>query len=284
MNCGNDERHDGEHPDVESAAFRKAAVPAPLIPHSFCSPELLAHILYEKYCEAVPLYRQEQDFASKGVKLSRTTMANWVIYAAENRFRPIWERMRTELLAGGVIHADETVVQVLNEPGRKASSDSRMWVYCRINGRSNILFEYQPTRSGDHALRFLGGHSGFLVCDGFDGYNKLKNVTRCGCWAHVRRKFVDALPDDEELLKTSQAAVGVEYCNRLFKLEREFAALNPEERHAKRQEQSKPVLDGFFAWLDTLRPSGGTKLSKAAGYAKAEKQYLYAYLQSPDIK
>lgn len=152
-----------------------------------------------------------------------------------------------------------------------------------MNDRSNILFEYRPTRSGDYAARFLGGYSGFLVCDGFDGYNKLKNVTRCGCWAHVRRKFVDALPNDKELLKTSQAAVGVEYCNRLFKHEREFAALPPEKQQKERQAQSKPVLAGFFAWLDKLRPSGGTKLSKAAGYAKAERRYLYAFLQSPDI-
>lgn len=86
----NDESRDRDLPDIESATFRKAVVPAPLIPHSFCSPEMLAHILYEKYCEAVPLYRQEQDLASKGVKLARTTMANWVIHAAESRFEPIW--------------------------------------------------------------------------------------------------------------------------------------------------------------------------------------------------
>lgn len=97
-----------------------------------------------------------------------------------------------------------------------------MWVYCngKVNEHSNILFEYQPTRNGDHAARFLVDYSGYTVCDGFDGYNKLKKAKRCGCWSYVRRKFVDALPNDKALLATSTAAKGVEYCNALFMLER----------------------------------------------------------------
>ena len=143
-------------------------------------------------------------------------------------------------------------MQVLREPGKKAKTDSRMWVYCagKLGGHANILFEYRPTRNGDHAAKFLGGFAGYLVCDGYDGYNKVGNVTRCGCWAHVRRKFVEALPTDKELLPTSQAAVGVEWCNRIFLLERGFAKLSAEERLKSRREQTKPVLDGFFAWLD----------------------------------
>ena len=283
--CGEDESLDANRLDVPAPVFRKATAPLPLMEHSYCSPELLAHIIYEKYAKAVPLYRLEKDFASMGVKLSRTTMANWVIYAAKTFAAPVWAKMKAELLSGNVIHADETVVQVLHEPGKKAKTDSRMWVYCaaKSSGRSNILFEYAPTRNGDHAKRFLGDYKGYLVCDGYDGYNKLIEVTRCGCFAHVRRKFVEALPTDKELLPTSKATEGVEWCNQLFILEREFAELSPEERHRKRQEQSKVVLDGFFAWLLTVNAAGGTKLSKAVHYALNERKYLYAFLQDPAI-
>ena len=150
VSCGKDESHDKEHADIAPCSIRKASVPEAMLPHSFCSPELLAHIVYEKYCNAMPLYRLEKDFAAKGVKLSRTTMANWMIYAASAFGKPVWEQMKAELLGSSVIHADETVVQVLNEPGKKAKTDSRMWVYCngKLGEHSNILFEYQPPGMG----------------------------------------------------------------------------------------------------------------------------------------
>ena len=274
--CGNDESKDAELSDIEKAVFKKAVSPDPLIPHSFCSPELLAHIIFEKYCQAVPLYRQEKEYKALGVSLSRTTMANWIIYAAKVFAKPVWNAMKAELLKGNVIHADETVVQVLHEPGKKATTGSRMWVYAspKTAGHSNILFQYAPTRNGDNAVKFLGDYNGYVVCDGFDGYNKLVNVTRCGCFAHVRRKFVEALPTDKDLLPTSKAAEGVTWCNRLFTLEREYEKLAPDEKQKQRQEQSKKILDGFFAWLDTVNPNGGTKLAKAVQYAKNEKACL----------
>lgn len=127
-----------------------------------------------------------------------------------------------------------------------------------------------------------------------DGYNKLKSAARCGCWAHVRRKFVDALPTDKELLATSAAAKGVEYCNRLFRLERRYAGedekgnrigepMTAEQRYIERQTQSKAVLDEFFAWAEGIEASGGTKLAKAVSYARAEKKYLYRFLELGEI-
>lgn len=294
--CGMDESRDADLPDIEKCHIRTAEVPEPMIPHSFVSPELLAHIVYEKYCNAMPLYRLEKDFAAKGANISRTTMANWIITASQLWVKPVWEQMHKELVESSVIHADETVVKVLNEPGRKAKTDSRMWVYCngKVNDHSNILFEYQPTRNGDHAAKFLGDYSGYAVCDGFDGYNKLKKAKRCGCWAHVRRKFVDALPKDKDLLATSAAAKGVEYCNRLFLLERKYSGenekgnritepLSTEQRYMERQTHSKVVLDEFFTWVEGLAVSGGTKLAKAVSYAKSEKKYLYRFLESGEI-
>ena len=98
----------------------------------------------------------------------------------------------------------------------------------------------------------------------------------------MRRKFVDALPLDEAAIETSVSAVGVAWCNKIFVLEREMAELSSEERAIKRQEQLKPALDGFFAWVDTVTAAGGTKLAKAIQYAKNEKKYLYTFLDHPD--
>ncbi len=285
--CGEDESQDALYPDVPAPLFKKAVAPSPMIPHSFCSPELLAHILYEKYVMAVPLERQSKDFKAMGISLSTATLANWVIYAGENFMKPIYSRMKSELLTCSVIHADETVVQVLHEPNKKAKTGSRMWVYCagKYEGHSNILFEYSPTRNGANAQKFLDGYNGYLVCDGYDGYNKLCDVTRCGCWAHARRKFVEALPTDKALLATSRAAEGVEICNDIFRIERELeeSKLSFEERHKQRQERSKPILDGLFAWLNKQTPVGGSKLAKAIQYCLNEKAYLYRFLEDGHV-
>lgn len=283
--CGKDETKDNKLTEIESQNIRKAKVPEPFIPHSFCSPELLAHIIHDKYILSIPLNRQEKEYASKGAIISRTTMANWIIYASEKYFRPIYTKMKQILFESDVIHADETVVQVLNEPGKKAKTDSRMW--CYTNGKQSentvVLFEYAPTRSGDNAARFLGNYSGYLVCDGYDGYNKVIGAKRCGCYAHARRKFTDALPTDPNLATTSAAAKGIEYCNRLFSLENQYENLTSEERQKKRQEESKPLLDEFFAWAETIELSGKTGLSKAVQYLKNEKRYLYTFLEDGNV-
>lgn len=294
--CGEDESQDANYSDVPAPVFKKATVPAPMIPHSFCSPELLAHILYEKYVMAVPLERQAKDLKAMGMRLSTATLSNWVIHAAEHFMKPIYAEMKENLLKSSVIHADETVVQVLNEPNKKVKTDSRMWVYCagKYEKHGNILFEYSPTRNGENARRFLGAYSGYVVCDGYDGYNKLTDATRCGCWAHARRRFVEALPTDKALLANSVAAKGVELCNEIFLLEREFEGkdergaqiktpLTADERYTERQERLKPILDGLFVWLSELPISGGTKLARAVQYCLNEKPYLYRCLENGNI-
>lgn len=277
----------GEHPETstEPCNIIRAKAPKPMIPHSFCSPEMLSHITYEKYCKAVPLHRQEKDFRSKGIPLLKATMSNWVCTAAEKWGLPIWEEMRRMLLLGEISHADETVTQVLHEEGRKATTDSRMWVYCngKENDRNIVVFEYQPTRGGEHPARFLSGYEGYLVCDGYDAYNAVTGAVRCGCWAHTRRKFVEAMPGDKELQKSSVAAKAVEYCNKIYHEENLLKELSAEERYEQRLVKVKPLLEAFFAWLETLPVSGKGKLAKAIGYALNEKTYLCRFLEDGNI-
>lgn len=284
--CGLNPENDANHTnDIEKCNIRCAAYPQPMIPHSFCSPELAAHIIYEKFAKAVPLYRQEKDFNSKGVPLLRATMSDWVCIAAEQWCLPVYKKMRALLIAGNIIHADESVLQVLHEAGRKATTDSRMWVYCngKMNDRSVIIFEYQQTRGGIHPARFLKGFTGFLICDGYDAYNSVTGTKRCGCWTHTRRYFVEALPKDKSAYSTSVAAKAVNFCDRIYHEEGLLAELTAEERYNQRLVKVKPLLDAFFSWLDAQNISGKGKLAKAVGYALNEKKYLYTFLDDGNV-
>ena len=191
----------GMNPEIstEPCNIIRAKHPEPMISHSFCSPELLAHIVYEKFGKAVPFHRQEKDFKSKGIPLLKATMSNWVCIVAEEWCSPVVQKMKELLLSEKIIHADETVFQVLHEEGRKTTTDSRMWVYCngKINDRNNIIFDYHPTRKSENAVRFLGKFAGFLICDGYAAYNALVNTKRCGCLTHIRRYWVNTLPKDK---------------------------------------------------------------------------------------
>ena len=164
--------------------------PVALIKHSLASPSTVAYIMTQKYVDGLPLARQEKIWAREGISLSRATMANWVIQCSEVWLKPLYKHMKQELLTHSVIHADETVVQVLKEDGKPATSESRMWLYASaaLLQHQVRIFEYQPDRSGKRAESFLRGFTGCLVTDGYAGYNLVKNVTHCGCWAHARRK------------------------------------------------------------------------------------------------
>ena len=144
----------------------------------------------------MPLYRQEKDWKEYGAAVSRTTLANWIIYSAEHYFRPLYDYFHRQLLQRKFLMADETRVQVLKEPGRSAESQSFMWLY--RTGEDGLpvilLYGYTPKRSGDNAADFLDGFQGYLETDGYQGYNKVSGIKRCSCWAHIRRYFVDAIP------------------------------------------------------------------------------------------
>ena len=261
----------------------KPEMPAPLLPHSYVSASLVTEIIVRKYADGLPLYRQEQMWRREGFPLQRGTMANWIIEIAERYFSIIWQALKEELLRQAVIHADETELQVLKEPGRNPSSESRMWVYAssrRANAQVRI-FEYQETRSGDHAAAFLKGYCGIVISDGFSGYDKLKNVTRGGCWAHARRAWRDALPEGATL-ENSKAAQGIQFCDRLFRMEKLYADRSDEERMKLREKRAARLLNEYWAWLDTIkRPTG--KLEDAVHYSLNQKEYLTAFLKHGEM-
>lgn len=273
----------------DSVPVVKADVPAPVIKNSgIASPSLVAYILSNKYGLALPLYRQEQEFKRLGIDISRQTMANWIIFVATVWLVIIYDMLKEEIVKNDILHADESKVQVLRELGRKATQKSFEWMYHtgRDAQKPIALFEYKPTREGQNAIDFLAGFSGYLHCDGYIGYKKLEEhgVIIVECWAHVRRKFTDALKLlPQNARAESQAAIGVKYCDALFKLERKYDEenLTHEEREKRRKLESEPLADEFFAWVETLLPGASSKtaLGKAIIYASNQKEWLKNFLK-----
>ena len=234
--------------------------------------------------QGVPLYRQEQQFERLGIALSRQTVSNWLVQVSHRLLQPMYERMHEHLLQRDILHADETTLQVLKEPGRPADSTSYMWLYrTGREGPPIILYDYQTTRAGKHPERFLKGFKGWLHVDGYAGYHKVANATLVGCWSHARREFDEALKALPENMKSQPGAAqeGLVYCNRLFAIERELAETTPAERYKEREQRSQPVLKEFHAWLKQTRPKVLPKsaLGKALQYCLNQWDSLTSFMQ-----
>lgn len=262
--------------------MEKSPMPYPVVQHSMASPSTVAWVMHQKFVNALPLYRQEKEWQSLGVNLSRATMANWIIAASRDWLIPLVDLMHEKLLQEKYLHADETTVQVLNEEGRKNTTDSYMWVYstgkyCKYPIR---IFEYQPGRSGKYPQKFLKGFNGYLHTDAYSGYNKVPGITRCLCWTHLRRTFVDALPKDIKSPEATIPSQGITFCNKLFEIEKTLEDFQCEERKSERLKHAKPVLDAFWSWVDSTKGKvlPKSKLSEAINYALNHKEDLMNYL------
>ncbi|OPX87947.1 MAG: Transposase IS66 family protein [Pelotomaculum sp. PtaB.Bin104] len=272
-----------EREDVKTPIIA-APMPAPVLPGSLVSPSAMSHIMTQKYVDGMPLYRQEQQLVRLGVDFSRQTMANWMLQGAQRWLKPLYERMHEHLLEQDILHADETTLQVLHEPGRPAESTSYLWLY--RTGRAGpaiVLFDYQTTRASKHPRKFLEGFKGYLNVDGYAGYNGLPEVTLVGCWAHARRKFDEALKALPAKQRGAAVAAkeGLEFCNQLFAIERDLREATPEERYAIRMERSRPVTEAFSAWLkyQSSRVLPKSAFGQAISYCRNQWEKLVAFLK-----
>ena len=264
-----------------------APVPAQVLPKSNASNDLLAMLLVTKYVDGLPLARFEYVLARAGVTVPRQTLARWVIGTAQ-ALQPIANLMRDVLLGHDVIHMDETPVQVLKEPGRAATSKSQMWVQRGgPPGKPVILFEYDPSRAQAVPLRLLEGWKGHLMADGLESYGAIafcEGVTRLGCWAHARRRFVDAskvLPAG----KRGRAHEALALIGKLYAIERDARELSDAARLAQRQSRSRAVLDELRRWLDQVLPTvpPTSVLGGALGYLHRQWPRLIPYLARGDL-
>ena len=229
----------------------------------------------------------ESEWKRIGLAFSRANLANWIIIASKEWLAPVYGRMHEMLLEERCLHADETPIQVHNEKGRKNTSKSYMWVYAStaLNPTRKIrLFEYAPTRSAHCAETFLEGFSGYLLTDDYVGYRSIKTAGHCLCWAHARRKFVDAAPayaKETDGLENTLVKAGIDQISQLFDKEKEYKSLSPEERYERRLGEEKPILKALFAWaennVDKLLPK--SPLTTAMNYLLSNRDGLTCYLK-----
>ena len=211
---------------VDAPSAKTAEMPPQPLPKSMATPGLLAYIALSKYSDAIPLARLEKIFLRHGITMMRSTMASWIIKLAL-LLTPLMNLIREELVAGRVIQADETRIQVRNGTGKKATAESYMWAFSRDGpgGSKIILYELGPSRSHEVPMRVLEGFEGYLHTDGYGAYEtlaaKVEGITLVGDWAHVRRKFdeaVKAVPKDFK--REIKAEKGLQLINDLFRIER----------------------------------------------------------------
>jgi len=238
--------------------IKSATLPRHPLPKAVASINTLAYIIIAKYMDALPLYRLEKILDRYGGSVTRTTLANWLIRLSE-QLMPLVNLIREHQWEGNLIQADETRIQVLKEPGYSASSDKWMWLTRGgPPGQPSVLFDYNPSRSGEVPLGLLEGFEGYLQTDGYAGYNavvKKQNLIHIGCWDHARRKFDEAekAASGKKKNKTgvpSKARMGLSLINKLYVVERGIKDKTSEEKYQARQQKSLPLLKTLKTWLE----------------------------------
>jgi len=264
-----------------------APMPVLLLPKSIATPELIAHTIISKYCDHIPLYRQESIWERMDVDMPRSSLCGWILKVAA-LCEPLVKLLQKNIIAYDYAQVDETTVQVLDEIGRDNRTKSYMWCYRGGGAQPSIVYEYQETRGGYHPQKFLDGFKGYLQTDAYSGYNWTHNVDKIipvGCHAHARRPFA-------ELVKlTKQPGLSHEalaFYRKLYAVEKEAREkkLSSDARHQLRQEKSKPVLEAFKIWLDrhlTKTPEQ-SKVGKAIRYCLANCIELINYLKDGRIE
>jgi len=256
----------------------QAPVPAQVINKGIPTAGLLAQVLVAKYSDHLPLYRQERIFGRAGLTIPRSTLAAWVGTCGV-QLQPLVDALRNVLLQHNVLHADETPVSML-APGKKKTHRAYVWAYCTtpFSDLSGVIYEFAPSRAGEHARSFLGDWQGKLVCDDYSGYKAGfgNGITEIGCMAHARRNFYDL----HKANKSELAAQALEYIGQLYQIERAVKDLPPDKRQAIRDEKARPIADTLHQWMLAHRQKvpDGSGTARALDYSLKRWKALTRYL------
>jgi len=261
--------------------IERADPPTGVIDKGLAGPGLLAFIVTSKFSDYLPLYRLEDIFARAGVEIARSTMSLWCRDAAEI-LTPLHDLMKARVLRSTVIGTDDTIMP-MQAPGLGRTRKARMWVYVGDEDNPYTVFDFTLGRSRDGPAAFLTGYTGTLLADAYGGYDGVvvgNPITRAGCWAHARRKFVDA-----EASHPAIAAEAVSTIGALYAVEERGKAMDAQTRGALRRAESAPILtmlkEKLHAWRDQLVPKH--PMAQAAGYALNQWSELsvFAGLNAP---
>jgi transposase len=264
-----------------------AALPPQPIPKSNASADLLAMLLAVKFIDGMPLARFEIVLERHGIRIPRQTLARWVIGAGK-LLQPLLNLIRDSLLEGPFIHMDETVLQVLKEPDKPPTSNSYMWVQTGgLPDKPVVLFDYDPSRSGNVPVSLLQDYRGYLMTDGYEGYAKVARtdgIEHLICWAHVRRRFVEAARVQPKG-KRGRADEAVRLIGRLYQIERDCKDATDAQRLLMRQQQSISALNALQEWMTKTLPgvAPSSALGKALGYMKKYWSRLTRYTERGEL-
>ena len=258
-----------------------APLPERLLDRSLPAPGLLAHIVVGKYCDHLPLYRQEQIYQQRhGVHLPRQSLTRWVELASQ-WLKPIYEQIRVGVMGGGYVQVDETPVDYL-EPGNGKTKQGYLWTCSRPGG--DVFYRWETSRAAACLDNIIPvDFTGTMQCDGYSAYrafaNRRNGIELAGCWAHVRRKFHEAL---EQSPKT--AGWILRQIQHLYRVEARLREhkTGPKLRLAVRAHESKPIVERLERALIRLKSSGRhlpqSLLGIAIDYALGQRRTLDIYL------
>lgn len=273
--------------DEERAPVVTAEREPSLIAKGMLSINFIAAIITAKFCDALPLYRQEKIYARHGVYVPRKTMSRYLIEIIKKH--PLLEKaLDDEVLSGPSVNIDETVTQVLNEPGRSASKKSYMWV--RVGGppgKPVVIYHYAPSRGSDVAKAILKDFYGYVQCDAYKGYEWIVNcrrITIVSCLAHIRRKFVEIL---KVLDKAPTAQEAIQRIKDIYQEEKKARKnkLKDDELVAWRRKYIKPLLESLDEWLSSIKDKvdPSSNLGKAVLYGAKYTKRLFPYIEQPSL-
>ncbi len=251
------------------------------IPKSWASASLLAYLIVSKYADHLPLYRIDKRLERLGLVLPRKTQGDWLLKSGE-LLSSLVKIMMADVLKRGHVYTDDTILPLQNDdPSRKRTLQSRIWVYRTDDqhGPPIVTYDFSRSRSKEAPANMLGSFRGYLQADAYTGYDHLYlngDIKEVACWAHTRRKFVEAA----SLTKTpTRAHSAVQRINALYRLERQWKALSEEERKQQRKDKSQPLLDELHEWLENQANAVLPKsaLGKAFSYTLKNWDALYRY-------
>ncbi len=239
---------------------------------------LAAAVIVNKFVDHQPLHRQQQKFTREGLELHRSTMCDWLQQSAK-LLEPLYAMMVAAVVRSKVIHTDDTPVRLLGESGARTG---RLWAYVGDRNHPYTVYEATTSRSRDGPLTFLKDFKGYLQADAFSGYDCVfaRGVTEVACWAHARRKFVEAEKTEPVL-----AAEAIARIRALYDVEKRAKELDAAERLALRQAESAPLVRSLGAWFEQLQTKVLPKspLGQAVGYALNQWQALNVFLTDGDL-
>ena len=257
-----------------------------LLPQGIATPSSASYVMTSKFVDGIPFYRQERIFKRLQIDVSRQTMANWQIYLYYNYLSRLIDLMKRDLHQSYLVGVDETPVQVVVAKNKPPSGKSYMWVYRGYQtDKVILLYDYQPDKKGIHPKDYLTGYSGYLQTDGYRGYNDLASsgqIKHLGCWAHVRRKFVEyfkGLKNQEQ----HEDRIILDLIGSLYTVEKQIREnkLSPEAVYQLRQAQSVPLVKKIQSWLkeNVTKYPPSLHMGKAINYALNQWDSLIVYLE-----